>query len=67
MKLEAEYFRYMSKDMFRVLTAVEMLMRNHELAPGTMVERIARLKRGGTYKVLIELLKNKLLHHENRS
>ncbi|XP_010426678.1 PREDICTED: serine/threonine-protein kinase rio2 isoform X2 [Camelina sativa] len=64
MKLDVNVLRYLSKDDFRVLTAVEMGMRNHEIVPSELVERIACLKHGGTYKVLKNLLKYKLLHHD---
>ncbi|XP_010515529.1 PREDICTED: serine/threonine-protein kinase rio2-like isoform X2 [Camelina sativa] len=64
MKLDVNVLRYLSKDDFRVLTAVEMGMRNHEIVPSELVERIASLKHGGTYKVLKNLLKYKLLHHD---
>jgi RIO kinase 2 len=57
MKLDAAQIRYMKRDDFRVLTSVELLMRNHELAPAGMIERVAKLKRGGAYKVLMDLLK----------
>ncbi|CAD6235523.1 unnamed protein product [Miscanthus lutarioriparius] len=63
MKLDVNALRYLSKDDFRVLTAVEMGMRNHEIVPAELVDRIAGLKHGGTYKVLRNLLKNKLVHH----
>lgn len=64
MKLDVNALRYLAKDDFRVLTAVEMGMRNHEIVPAELVDRIARLKHGGTYKVLRNLLKNKLVHHD---
>ncbi|GJM92239.1 hypothetical protein PR202_ga08683 [Eleusine coracana subsp. coracana] len=64
MKLDVNALRYLSKEDFRVLTAVEMGMRNHEIVPAELVDRIARLKHGGTYKVLRNLLKNKLVHHD---
>ncbi|XP_030944475.1 serine/threonine-protein kinase rio2 [Quercus lobata] len=65
MKLNVDALRYLSKDDFRVLTAVEMGMRNHEIVPSELVDRIASLKHGGTYKVLKNLLKHKLLHHDS--
>lgn len=64
MKLDVDVLRYLSKDDFRVLTAVEMGMRNHEIVPSELIHRIASLKHGGTYKVLKNLLKHKLLHHD---
>ncbi|OMO80662.1 RIO kinase [Corchorus olitorius] len=65
MKLDVDVLRYLSKDDFRVLTAVEMGMRNHEIVPLELIDRIASLKHGGTYKVLKNLLKHKLLHHDS--
>nr|XP_019702468.1 serine/threonine-protein kinase rio2 [Elaeis guineensis] len=65
MKLDVDALRYLSKDDFRVLTAVEMGMRNHEIVPAELVDRIASLKHGGTYKVLKNLLKHKLVHHDS--
>lgn len=65
MKLDVDALRYLSKDDFRVLTAVEMGMRNHEIVPSELVDRIAGLKHGGTYKVLKNLLKHKLVHHDS--
>ncbi|GAY59322.1 hypothetical protein CUMW_193670 [Citrus unshiu] len=44
MKLDVDVLRYLSKDDFRVLTAVEMGMRNHEIVPSELVHRIASLK-----------------------
>lgn len=67
MKLDATVLRYLTKDEWRVLTAVEMGMKNHELVPGQLIESIAGLKRGGTYKILQNLLKHKLLAHEGKT
>lgn len=64
MRLDAEVLRYLSKNDFRVLTAVEMGMKNHELVPGRLIESIAKLRRGNCYKVIRGLLKHKLLAHE---
>uniref|UniRef100_A0A803R1L2 Serine/threonine-protein kinase RIO2 n=1 Tax=Cannabis sativa TaxID=3483 RepID=A0A803R1L2_CANSA len=65
MKLDVNMLRYLSKEDFRVLTAVEMGMRNHEIVPSELISRIAALKHGGTYKVMKNLLKHKLLHHDS--
>jgi RIO-like serine/threonine protein kinase len=64
MKLDATNLRYLSNDEFRVLVAVEMGMRNHELVPTPLIERIASLRHGGVGKLLGNLLKFKLLHHD---
>lgn len=56
--------RYMTREDFRVLTAVEMGMKNHELVPGALIVSIANLKHGGCYKILMELTRKKLLSYE---
>lgn len=66
MRLDTSIFRYMSKDDFRVLTAIEMGSKNHELVPVQLIEAIAQLRRGGTRKVLNNLLKNKLIAHQGK-
>ena len=55
----------MSNDEFRVLTAIEMGMKNHELVPVELINAISGLKHGGAYKFIRELLKHKLVHHDN--
>ncbi|KAL6573404.1 hypothetical protein OROHE_001863 [Orobanche hederae] len=65
MKLDVNVLRDLSKEDFRVLTAVELGMRNHEIVPKELIARIASLKHGGTYKVLSILLKHKLVHHDS--
>jgi RIO kinase 2 len=64
MKLDVNALRYLGKDEFRVLTAVEMGQKNHEIVPATLVDSIAGLKHGGTFKVLKGLLRHKLVHHD---
>eukprot|EP00747_Dinoflagellata_sp_TGD_P113254 gnl/TRDRNA2_/TRDRNA2_171662_c1_seq2.p1 gnl/TRDRNA2_/TRDRNA2_171662_c1~~gnl/TRDRNA2_/TRDRNA2_171662_c1_seq2.p1 ORF type:complete len:494 (+),score=123.82 gnl/TRDRNA2_/TRDRNA2_171662_c1_seq2:126-1607(+) len=66
MKLDAQAFRYITKDEFRVLAAVEVGMRNHEIVPVPVIENLAGMRRGGTYKLLQNLLRNKLVGHENK-
>ncbi len=41
----------MTRDDFRVLTAIEMGMRNHEIVPLELIVSIAGLKHGGAHKV----------------
>jgi RIO kinase 2 len=65
MKLDANMLRYLSKEDFRVLTAVEMGQKNHEIVPVQLVSSISGLRHGGSFKVLRTLLRHKLLHHEN--
>lgn len=64
-KLNVTLLKYMSSEDFRVLTAVEMGMKNHEIVPISLVSQIASLKHGGCHKVIKELVKNKLLCYEN--
>ncbi|XP_021554885.1 serine/threonine-protein kinase RIO2 isoform X3 [Neomonachus schauinslandi] len=63
-KVNVAKLRYMSRDDFRVLTAVEMGMKNHEIVPCSLVASIASLKHGGCNKVLRDLVKHKLIAWE---
>lgn len=66
MKLDVGLLRYLSRDDFRVLTACEMGMRNHDLVPTDLIASIAGLKHGGVHKVLGNLLRCKLIAHERK-
>ncbi|KAL8270870.1 hypothetical protein Esti_005241 [Eimeria stiedai] len=63
MRLQADVLRYMSKGEFRVLTAVEMGMKNHEFVSSVLIEQIAGLRRHSLRQILSTLLKNKLIFH----
>ncbi|KAM9743769.1 serine/threonine-protein kinase RIO2 [Menidia menidia] len=63
-KLNVVVLRYLSRDDFRVLTAVEMGMKNHEIVPVSLLSSIASLKHGGCNKILRELVKHKLVVYE---
>uniref|UniRef100_A0A1A8EPP4 Serine/threonine-protein kinase RIO2 n=1 Tax=Nothobranchius korthausae TaxID=1143690 RepID=A0A1A8EPP4_9TELE len=63
-KLNVVILRYLSRDDFRVLTAVEMGMKNHEIVPVSLLSSIASLKHGGCNKILRELVKHKLVVYE---
>ncbi|NXE99700.1 RIOK2 kinase, partial [Menura novaehollandiae] len=63
-KLDAVMLRYLSREHFRALTAVEMGMKNHEIVPASLIASIASLKHGGCNKILRELAKHKLLAYE---
>ncbi|KAM6930408.1 serine/threonine-protein kinase RIO2 [Xenentodon cancila] len=63
-KLNVVVLRYLSRDDFRVLTAIEMGMKNHEIVPVSLLSSIASLKHGGCNKVLRELVKHKLVVYE---
>ncbi|CCW61663.1 unnamed protein product [Phytomonas sp. EM1] len=64
-KFDVSLLNFMEDEDFRILTALEMSMRNHDVAPTALIERIAQLPHGGCRKRLKEMLKQKLLHHEN--
>lgn len=64
-KLNVVMLRYLSKEDFRVLTAVEMGLKNHEIVPAALVAAIASLKHGGCQKVLQELAKHRLVSYEH--
>jgi len=66
MKLDPSALRYLSRDDFRVLTAVEMGQRNHEMVPTELIIQIADLRLGGSVKIMNTLLRHKLLHHEKK-
>ncbi|XP_015704985.1 serine/threonine-protein kinase RIO2 [Coturnix japonica] len=63
-KLNVVMLRYLTREHFRVLTAVEMGMKNHEIVPASLIASIASLKHGGCNKILRELAKHRLLAYE---
>jgi len=63
-KLNVTMLRYQTKEDYRVLTAVEMGMKNHELVPGSLIASIASIRGGGVHKILKELSKNRLVSYE---
>ncbi|OQR81317.1 RIO kinase [Thraustotheca clavata] len=64
MKLDVTGMRYLTKDHFKVLNAVEMGMKNHEIVPVELISSIAKLRHGGVSKILSHLLRNKLIAHD---
>lgn len=64
-KLDVTMLKYLSREDFRVLTAVEMGQKNHELVPLELVASIASLRAGGVHKVIKELVKHKLVAYEH--
>jgi RIO kinase 2 len=64
-KSEFGLLRYLEDEDFRCLVALEMCMRNHDVAPTVLIERIAQLPRGGAKRRLNNLLKFKVIHHES--
>ncbi|KAJ1675528.1 Serine/threonine-protein kinase rio2 [Spiromyces aspiralis] len=64
MKLDAKALRYMTKEEFRTLTAVETGSRNHDIVPVPLITDIARLRAGGIKKYLGDLAKRNLVARE---
>eukprot|EP00094_Tigriopus_californicus_P006858 TCALIF_06607-PA protein Name:"Similar to RIOK2 Serine/threonine-protein kinase RIO2 (Homo sapiens)" AED:0.17 eAED:0.17 QI:0/0.66/0.7/0.9/1/1/10/104/975 len=63
-KLNVSLLRYLEPHHFRVLCAVEMGMKNHEIVPLSLVASIAQVKSGGVTRTLRELSKQRLLSYE---
>lgn len=61
MKLDATDVRYLSPEEFRILTAVEMGSKNHEVVPSALIAQISSLRHTGINKLLGQLLKRKLV------
>lgn len=61
MNLSLDYFPFMTKEDILVLKAIENGMKNHEWVPLQLVEKLARLNRGETFRVISTLLKHKLV------
>lgn len=63
-KLNVTVLRYLTREDFRVLTAIEMGMKNHELVPASLAAQIANLRYGGVHKLLKEMCRHRLLSYE---
>lgn len=63
-RFDVSLLKYTSAEEFRILTAVELGMRNHDVVPHKLVAVIANLRYGGAHKVLRELAKNRLVAYE---
>lgn len=61
-----QYFDFIQKEEFQVLAAIETGMHNHEWVPIKLIERIAKLKRANTFKIVQLLLKHKLVAHTSK-
>ena len=66
MKLDVTCMRYLTKEDYRVLTAIEAGMRNHELVSEPLISTLANLKHGGLSRILAVLLRYKLVAHMNQ-
>jgi RIO kinase 2 len=56
----------MTREDFRLLMAVEMGMRNHEIVPLELIVAIANIRGGGAHKIISELVRNTLIVHEKK-
>lgn len=65
MKLVVTCLRYLSKEDFRVMEAIELGMRNHEVVPVELISSLAKLRHGGIHKFLSNILRYKLVAHTN--
>ncbi|KAE9416553.1 hypothetical protein Angca_007505, partial [Angiostrongylus cantonensis] len=63
-RMDIEKFRYLQKDDFRVLIAIEMGMKNHEIVPLPLVSAIAGIHRGAVARTLTDLCKHALVAFE---
>lgn len=61
MKFNVEKLRYLNAHDFRVLTAIELGMKNHEVVPISVIQSISRLQGGQVKQSLYELCRLKLL------
>ncbi|OAO16293.1 serine/threonine-protein kinase RIO2 [Blastocystis sp. ATCC 50177/Nand II] len=66
MRLDPKVLRYMSADAFRVLTSIEMGMKNHDVVPVPLIVSLSNLRHGGVHKILSDLLRDKLIAHERK-
>ncbi|KAJ2499697.1 Serine/threonine-protein kinase rio2, partial [Coemansia sp. RSA 2049] len=64
MKLDPKALRYMSNEDFRVLTAIEVASRNHDVVPEALIIQLAQLRGGGASKCIGDLVKRKLIASE---
>jgi RIO kinase 2 len=60
-RFTVENMRYMEPDHFRVLIAVEMGMKNHDIIPLQLISKISGIYRGGAFHVLREIAKMNLV------
>lgn len=65
-KLDLVILRYMSRDDFRVLTAVEMGMKNHDLVSTQLINSISAIKRGDAVHAIKHIHKYKLIFHQSK-
>jgi len=65
-KLDVSLLRYITQEHFRVVTGVEMGMKNHEIVPNDIIASISNLKHGGVHKLIKDLVRWRLLAFERK-
>ena len=63
MRFDLTALKYLNKDDFRVLTAIEMGMRNHEIVTVDLIQSISKIRNTSVRRILANLLKHKLIKH----
>jgi len=63
MRFDLTALKYLNKEDFRVLTAIEMGMRNHEIVPVDLIQSISKIRNTSVRRILANLLKHKLIKH----
>jgi len=58
--------RYLTKDDFRILTAIEQGMKNHEIVPTVLIATIAKIKRASVKDCITSVHKLKLIYHDSK-
>jgi RIO kinase 2 len=67
MKLDVTPLRYLSREDFAVLSAIEMGSRNHEVVPLRLVSQLSKMRPGGLNRAISELQKLKLVSKDKSS
>ncbi|PJF20103.1 hypothetical protein PSACC_00081 [Paramicrosporidium saccamoebae] len=67
MKLDASALRYLGKEDFRVLSALEIGSKNHQVVPLSMIASLCRMRPGGVNSRLAELAKHRLVSKEHHT
>ncbi|KAI8321278.1 RIO1-domain-containing protein [Martensiomyces pterosporus] len=67
MRLDAKALRYMSNEDFRVLTAIEVGSRNHDIVPTPLIAQLSHIRGGGVNRYISDLVKRKLIASETNS
>eukprot|EP00727_Mastigamoeba_balamuthi_P012273 m51a1_g7669 putative serine threonine-protein kinase rio2 (480) ;mRNA; f:462821-464903 len=62
-RLDPSLLRYMGREEFRVLTAIEMGMKNHDIVPQQIITSVAGLRGGAAHRALDDLGKYKMVWH----